>query len=70
MKRVRKGLTIGLFAAGAAFLAFGTAHTQCVGNCGTDVGNGDVTNSPGYALTGGGGGSYNYVSTAGGLSAR
>jgi hypothetical protein len=38
-----------------------TAHASCVGTCGTDVANGDVTLPPGFS-------SYQYVSTAGGPS--
>ncbi len=58
---------MGLIAASATALAFAVtpANAQVVGVAGTDVGNGDITNSPGYALTGGPLRSYNYVTTAG-----
>jgi hypothetical protein len=68
MGSIRKTLTMSLLAAGAATLAFAAtpANAQCAagGNCGVDVGNGNVTNSPGFALSGGAAGSYNWVSTA------
>ena len=70
MSSIQKSLTMSLLAAGATTLAFAVtpAKAQCVGACGTGAANGDVANSPGYGLSGGGLGSYSFVTTANGLT--
>ena len=67
MITMRKTFTMSLLAAGSTALALVAtpASAAGVGVYGVDVGNGDVTNSPGHALSGGAVGSYDYVTTAG-----
>jgi hypothetical protein len=57
----RASIVLGVGLAPAfALWASGAHASACVGNCGTDVANGVVTNPPGF-------GSYQYVTTNGGL---
>jgi hypothetical protein len=57
----RSSIVLGVgLAAAFALWASGAHAGTCVGNCGTDVANGVVTNPPGFS-------SYEYVSTNGGV---
>jgi hypothetical protein len=66
MKSLKSTLVGGLTFAGIAFAAIGAvpniaAAAGCVGACGTDVANGDVTLPPGFS-------SYQFVTTNGGTT--
>jgi hypothetical protein len=60
--RLKHSILCAVGGAALLILTAGAAQATCIGTCGTDTANGDVTNPPGFS-------SYHYVTTTGGPAA-
>lgn len=60
--RLKRSILGAVGGAALLILTAGAAQATCIGTCGTDTANGDVTNPPGFS-------SYHFVTTTGGPAA-